>query len=105
VATQVVQAGVFHSYSASVHVAFAPAPAGVPGLEAVREALSAAPWLRWADQEPLGPVDAAGAEEVLLGPLRPDGARPGAFWLWSVMDNLTRGGASNAVALAEALLG
>jgi aspartate-semialdehyde dehydrogenase len=97
---QVLLAGVFHSYAASLHLAFD----ADPGLEALRDALGDQPWVSWAEQESLGPVDAAGAEEVLLGQLRADRGRPGSYWLWAVMDNLTRGGASNAVALAEALL-
>jgi len=106
VTATVVQAGVFHGFGASVHLAFSPDP----GPEAIRDALEAAPRLSWADQEGLGPVDVAGGDEVLLGPLRADGEpagsdSAGSYWVWAVMDNLTRGGASNALAIAEALLG
>lgn len=98
VSAQLLQAGVFHGFAASVHLAFDPDP----GAEALRAAYADRPHLRWADEEPLGPVDAASTDDVLLGHLRPE-AR-GSYWLWSVMDNLTRGGASNAIAIAEALL-
>jgi aspartate-semialdehyde dehydrogenase len=101
VSAQVIQAGVFHSFAASVHLSFE----ADPGLEAVRAALSDQPWLRWSEEETLGPVDAAGAEEVLLGHVRAEPAHAGSYWAWCVMDNLTRGGASNAVAIGEALLG
>jgi aspartate-semialdehyde dehydrogenase len=101
VSTQVIQAGVFHSFAASVHLSFATDP----GLEAVRVALSDQPWLRWSEEETLGPVDAAGAEEALLGHVRAEPGRAGSYWAWCVMDNLTRGGASNAVAIGEVLLG
>ena len=101
VTAAVVQAGVFHGFAASVHLAF---PSD-PGSAAVRDALEAAPFVRWTDQEGVGPVDVAGGDEVLLGALLPDGESTGSYWVWAVMDNLTRGGASNAVALAEALLG
>jgi aspartate-semialdehyde dehydrogenase len=101
VTAALVQAGVFHGFGASIHLAFAPDP----GIEAVRDALAEGPRLRWADQEALGPVDVAGGDEVLLGPLRADRQPGGSYWLWAVMDNLTRGGASNALAIAEALLG
>ncbi len=100
VSAQLVQAGVFHGFAASVHLAFDPDP----GAAALRDAYADRPSLRWADEEPLGPVDAAASDDVLLGHLRPEAGRPGSYWLWSVMDNLTRGGASNAIALAEALL-
>jgi aspartate-semialdehyde dehydrogenase len=100
VSAQLVQAGVFHGFAASVHLACDPDP----GAAALREAYADRPALRWADEEPLGPVDAAAADDVLVGHLRPEAGRPGSYWLWSVMDNLTRGGASNAVTLAERLL-
>ena len=102
VTATVVQAGVFHGFGASVHLAFSPDP----GQDAIRDALESAPRVRWADdQEGLGPVDVAGGDEVLLGALRADGEPAGSYWAWAVMDNLTRGGASNALAIAEALLG
>ena len=48
-----------------------------------------------------GPVDAAAREEVVVGSVRPDAGAPGGYWIWAVMDNLTRGGALNAVEVAE----
>ena len=98
ISAQLLQAGVFHGFSASVHLAFDPDA----GAEALRAAYADRPHLRWADGEPLGPIDAAATDDVLLGHLRAES--PGSYWLWSVMDNLTRGGASNAIAIAEALL-
>jgi aspartate-semialdehyde dehydrogenase len=100
VSAQVLQAGIFHGFAASVHVAFD----ADPGASAVRDAYADSKALRWADEEPLGPADAAAADEVLLGHVRSDEGRPGEYWLWAVMDNLTRGGATNAIAVAEAQL-
>lgn len=100
ITAQVVQAGVFHSFSASLHVALEPDP----GVEKIRDAYADRPWIGWADDEPLGPVDVAASEDVQIGQLRGDRGLPGSYWLWAVMDNLTRGGASNAIALAEAVL-
>jgi aspartate-semialdehyde dehydrogenase len=51
----------------------------------------------------LGPIDAAASDKVLFGTVRKDEAA-GGLWLWAVMDNLTRGGALNAIEIAEALL-
>ncbi|MEJ2086836.1 MAG: hypothetical protein P8Y44_14430, partial [Acidobacteriota bacterium] len=54
--------------------------------------------------EVLGPVDAASSERILFSPPRRSERRPDSFRIWSVMDNLTRGGALNALAIAEYIL-
>jgi aspartate-semialdehyde dehydrogenase len=97
-AVEIVQGGIFHCYAASLHVRFT----GDPSLPALRKALRGAPHLATAaDTAHLGPIDAAGADQVLLGAPRRDA---GGCWLWAVMDNLTRGGALNALAIAHAAL-
>jgi aspartate-semialdehyde dehydrogenase len=53
----------------------------------------------------VGPVAAATGDTVLVGEIRSAPGRPGAFWLWAALDNLTRGGASTAVAVAARVLG
>lgn len=101
VAVQRVEAGVFHGVSTSLHVRFV----GDPDPQEVAELLADAPFLELDPAiERLGPIDVAGKEEVLVAEPFADPSRPGAFWIWSVMDNLTRGGASNALAVAERLV-
>lgn len=96
---QVLQASVFHSYGISLHVELE----NDPGLAVVEETLEAAPHLdRVIETELLGPIDAANREEILLGPIDPVPEIPGTYQIWAVMDNLTRGGALNAVAILEA---
>ncbi|HEV7509054.1 MAG TPA: hypothetical protein VGS07_29530 [Thermoanaerobaculia bacterium] len=99
VALQILQGGVFHSISASLLVR---CPSN-PTLTAFRKALAGNPVLEVAYKPRLlGPVDAAGSDKVIFGSLRKDDT--GAFWLWAVMDNLTRGNALNALEIAEAVL-
>ncbi len=99
-AFRIVQTGVFHSFGVSVYVECAEDP----GAEGVREALAASPFLEFStSSDPPGPIDAAAREEVLLGQVEADPEGPGGYWLWGVMDNLTRGGALNALAITEAL--
>lgn len=98
---QVIQSGVFHGVSTSVYLRFA----ADPGLEAVREALSTHPPLELAElDESLTPVDAASRDATLLADVHADPLYPGGYWLWSVMDNLTFGGARNALRLAQQAL-
>ena len=96
VALQILQGAVFHSVSASLYVRFA----GQPTPAAVRKALGASPILEVADKPRLlGPIDAAASDKVIYGNVRKDEAG-GGLWLWAVMDNLTRGGALNAIEVA-----
>jgi aspartate-semialdehyde dehydrogenase len=99
VTLQILQGAVFHGIAASVLVR---CPSN-PTLAAFRKALGGNPVLEAAAKPKLlGPVDAAGSDKVILGSLRKDDS--GAFWLWAVMDNLTRGSALNALEIAEAVL-
>jgi aspartate-semialdehyde dehydrogenase len=95
-ALQILQGGVFHSLSASLYVRCA----GSPTAQAIRKALADHPHLEVADKpKHLGPIDAAASDKVIYGNVRKDEAS-GGFWLWAVMDNLTRGGALNAIEIA-----
>ena len=101
VSLQVLQGSVFHSLAASLYAR----AAGRAGVKAVRKALGQHPHLELAKRPGrLGPIDAAGGETVIVGDVHEETAPPGGLWLWAVMDNLTRGGALNAVALAEAVV-
>ncbi len=100
VALQILQGAVFHSIAASFYVR------GAEPLspQAVRKALAAHPVIELADKpRHLGPIDAAASGKILLATVRKDEAA-GGLWLWAVMDNLTRGGALNAIEIAEAVL-
>lgn len=98
VALQVLRAGVFHSLAVSLHVHLAGNPSG----QAIRKALDSNPHLEFTDvPKHLGPIEAAASEKVIYGTVRKD--PDGGFWLWAVMDNLTRGGALNAIEIAEAV--
>lgn len=103
-AVQALQGAVFHGVSLSLFVRFDEDP----GEEAVRRALAAQQFVTVsdADAEPgevPAPIDAASSEDVLVGTVRPAPEIEGGYWIWAVMDNLTRGGALNAVEIAELL--
>ena len=99
VALQILQGSVFHAVAASLFVRCASSPT----VQALRKALGENPVLEVAGRPRLlGPVDAAASDKVIFGAIRKDDS--GGFWLWAVMDNLTRGGALNAVEIAEAVL-
>lgn len=98
VSLQVVQGGIFHSLTVSLYVRFG----GNASVQSLRKALGASPYLQVADRpKHLGPIEAAANEKVLFGTIRKD--HLGGFWIWAVMDNLTRGGALNAIEIVEAI--
>lgn len=106
-ALRVIQVPVFHSHTLSILVeveercevadlerALAPPSAGLAG-----ERLK----ILSRDDAPAAAAEAAGQEEILVGPVLRDSGRPGAFWLWAAADNL-RLTSSTAVDIAEELL-
>ena len=100
VSIHLVQAGVFHSFGTTLYLELAEDP----GLEAVRHALSEHPMNEVVPKpEVLGPIDAAARDEVLIGNVEPVEGCPGRYRLWAVMDNLTCGGALNAIQILEAI--
>ena len=101
IAAHSLQAGVFHGLAMSVFCQLAP---GV-GIEEVTAALCGEERLEMAETpETVGPVAAAVGDSVLVGEVKAAPGRPGGFWLWAALDNLTRGGASNAMEVATRLL-
>lgn len=100
IACQIVQTSIFHSFGASLLVELDEDP----GEVALREALARSPMHELAvDPELLGPIDAANSAEILIGSVTAAPGQPGAYWIWAVMDNLTRGGALNAIAILETI--
>jgi aspartate-semialdehyde dehydrogenase len=95
------QAGVFHSLSASILVRVG----REVNADEILERLLQSQYLEVNDTpESLGPVDAASSDRVLFSPPRMLQTREDSFRIWSVMDNLTRGGALNALAISEYIL-
>jgi aspartate-semialdehyde dehydrogenase len=102
VAVQVLQGGVFHSLAVSLHVRLG----AKATVQSVRKALTAHTYLEPANRpKHLGPIDAAAQDKVILGTIRKEERKDATdgFWVWAVMDNLTRGGALNAIEIVECL--
>lgn len=99
IAVQVLQGGIFHGVAVSLEVRLSRTvePAELASALTASGAVVA---VDEDDRAHLGPIDTVNRDEVLLGAITPTGARPGAYWIWAVVDNLTRGGAQNALELA-----
>jgi aspartate-semialdehyde dehydrogenase len=82
---RVVQAPVFHGYSASLWIEFE----DNPGEGAIEKALESAQIeIRKSDQEPPTNAGAAGQSGLTVGLVEADRNNPRAVWLWVVADNL-----------------
>ncbi|MGB6000532.1 MAG: hypothetical protein WBI00_08620 [Thermoanaerobaculia bacterium] len=100
-ALKIVRGGIFHSLSVSVFTRLD----RDPGTDGLRDAFDDHSQTdRVAEPDLLGPIEAAGREEILVGSIEPAAGLPGGYWIWGVMDNLTRGGATNALEIAAAAL-
>ena len=96
---------VMGGHSESVNVEFAKDF----NLEEVRRILSASPGVILVDDPaalkyPM-PMDAHEKDEVFVGRLRRDESQPNTLNMWIVSDNLRKGAATNAIQIAEFLLG
>jgi aspartate-semialdehyde dehydrogenase len=99
-ALRLVQAPVFHAYTASVWVKFAQ-PAKTADLEAAFRGVS---WeVREPDQGPPTNAGVAGESGITLDAIREDPGDPQAAWFWIAADNL-RISADNALLAAAAVL-
>lgn len=101
---QVIQGGFFHAVALSLDLSVG----ARPSVREVARMLSAEPTLELArDAVRLGPIDAAGQERILVGEIvvEPEGDHGSRISLWCVLDNLSAGGALNALALARPYLG
>lgn len=97
---RLVQAPVFHGYSASVWVEFETNPTA----EELRMALACAQIeVRGPDEEPPDNAGAAGQSGLTVGDIRQDRNQPRAFWFWLVSDNI-RTQAETAVAVLREYL-
>jgi aspartate-semialdehyde dehydrogenase len=101
-----VRVPVYFGHSEAIHVEFTnPMPP-----EKARQILAQAPGVRVLDEPAVSlypqPWSVAGSSEVFVGRIRHDVSCPNGFGLvmWVVADNLRKGGALNAVQIAEEML-
>ena len=102
----VLQGPVFHGFSALLHVSLDQAM----DAEDLRRRLGLHELVelyrpRTGAREQLGLIDVPASDHVLVGSVQADPESENGFWIWSVMDNLTRGGALHVLAILERVAG
>jgi len=98
-ALRVLQAPVFHAHCLSVFVEME-SSLEVSAVEAALRGERVT--VLGGEEAPAAPVDVAGRDDLVVGPVLRDQKRPATFWLWTVVDNL-RLTARTAVDIAETL--
>lgn len=97
VAVSLVQGPAFHGHSLSIFVQ----TADDVRAESLRDVLGSTGALEYDDEPPASTVDAGARDAALIGRISRDPGVENGFWIWVVCDNLRRGAALNAVAIAE----
>jgi len=97
-----VLAPVFHTYAAMIYVEL-DKEASVADLTRTFKERPLFALERPGDVCSVSSASVAGTEGISIGSIKREEAFPGAFWLWAVADNLTRGSALNALGIAGLL--
>jgi aspartate-semialdehyde dehydrogenase len=104
IAVTTVRVPVYYGHAASVHIELTRRMAP----DAVRALLAGAPGVRVLDDPGVSlypqPWVAAGQDDVFVGRIREDETHDHGLLMWIVVDNIRKGGALNAVQIAEALV-
>jgi aspartate-semialdehyde dehydrogenase len=99
-----VRVPVFTGHSEAVHIEFSQPMSP----DEARHILAQAPGVKVLDDPTISlypqPWAAAGTDEVFVGRIRRDASHPNGLTMWVVADNLRKGGALNAVQIAEEMI-
>jgi aspartate-semialdehyde dehydrogenase len=99
----VVQAPVFHTYSLMTYCEL-DREASLEAVEAVFEASPVFNVAPYRDACTASALTVSGKDEIFVGRVMRERENPRAVWIWLIADNLTRGSALNAFALARTIL-
>jgi aspartate-semialdehyde dehydrogenase len=92
-----IQAPVFHSYSLMSYLELK-RKTDIQGLKSLFRKHS---FFKLSPPTHSSPVSVAGEDKICIGQIKKEESFPNSFWIWTVVDNLTRGSALNAFEIAE----
>jgi aspartate-semialdehyde dehydrogenase len=93
----IIQAPVFHSYSLMSYLELK-RKTDIQGLKSIFRKHS---FFKLSSPMLSSPVSVAGEDKICIGQVKKEESFPNSFWIWTVVDNLTRGSALNAFEIAE----
>ncbi len=93
----IIQAPVFHSYSLMSYLELK-RKTDIQGIKSIFRKHS---FFKLSSPMFSSPVSVAGEDKICIGQIKKEESFPNSFWIWTVVDNLTRGSALNAFEIAE----
>ena len=93
----IIQAPVFHAYSLMSYLELKE-KTDIQGIKSLFRKHS---FFKLSPPTLSSPVSVAGEEKICIGQIKKEESFPSSFWIWTVVDNLTRGSALNAFEIAE----
>ena len=99
----IIQAPVFHSYSIMTYLELKKKTE----IQPLEDIFKKSPYFKLTSPSLTSPASCAsvaGKDEIFIGQIKKEKSLPNSFWVWTVMDNLTRGSALNAYEIAEKVL-
>jgi len=99
----IIQAPVFHTYSIMSYFELKKKVS----LQRLKDLFKRSPYIKLSSPKlsaPASCVSVAGKDKIHIGQIKKVDTLPNSFWVWAVVDNLTRGSALNALEIAEKLL-
>jgi aspartate-semialdehyde dehydrogenase len=92
-----IQAPVFHSYSLMSYLELK----GKTDIQGLKSLFRKQSFFKLSPPTLSSPVSVAGEDKICIGQIKKEESFPNSFWIWTVVDNLTRGSALNAFEIAE----
>ena len=93
----IIQAPVFHTYSLMSYLELKKKT----DIQSIRGLFRKHSFFKLSPPTLSSPVSVAGEEKICIGQIKKEESFPNSFWIWAVVDNLTRGSALNAFEIAE----
>ncbi len=93
----IIQAPVFHTYSLMSFLELKK-KTDIQGLKSLFRKHS---FFKVSPSSLSNPISVAGEDKICIGQIKKEESFPNSFWIWTLVDNLTRGSALNAFEIAE----
>lgn len=96
----IIQAPVFHTYAIMIHLELEESP-DIPTFTGLLDKSVYFKVVVPSPSRPLSLLQISGKDGIYIGRVKREDTQPNKYWIWTMMDNLTRGSALNAYEILE----